>query len=233
MPVYQLINEPIFPPLSHADPDGLLAVGGDLTPERLLLAYTSGIFPWYNNNDPILWWSPDPRFILDPGMLKISGSLEKTIRKQKFEVTVDKVFHQVIRNCARLRINNGEGSWITDEMRSAYCHLHEIGFAHSVESWYQGRLVGGLYGICLGRCFFGESMFSLVSDSSKVAFALLVRELEKRNFELVDCQMPSDHLKSLGAKGIGRDIFIQRLLRGGVLPSIFPNKGDFPSEVGR
>lgn len=231
MPVYQLIKEAIFPPLSHAEADGLLAVGGDLSSNRLLLAYSSGIFPWFNENNPILWWSPDPRFIIDPEKIIVSKSLEKTMRKKKFEVTIDKAFSQVIENCAQLRITKGDGTWITDGMKSAYCRLHELGYAHSVESWYNGSLVGGLYGISLGKCFFGESMFSLVSDASKVAFTLLVRELEKLNFELVDCQMPSDHLKSLGARGIARDLFIKRLLMGGVVPTVSPERGVFPSTL--
>ncbi|MBE9502662.1 MAG: leucyl/phenylalanyl-tRNA--protein transferase [Proteobacteria bacterium] len=228
MPVYQLINEVIFPPPCHAEPDGLLAVGGDLSPERLLLAYASGVFPWYSDNDPILWWSPDPRFILYPNELKVSRSLEKTIRKGKFEVTIDRDFDNVITNCAQVRVKKGEGTWITDDMRSAYCHLHEMGYAHSVESWHNGILVGGLYGVSLGRCFFGESMFSLMTDASKVAFVSLGKELAKRDFELIDCQMPSDHLISFGARGIGRDLFIKGLEKGGVNPAALHNKGDFP-----
>lgn len=231
MPVYQLIDEAIFPPPSHAEPDGLLAVGGGLSPERLLLAYASGIFPWYSSNDPILWWSPDPRFILYPNELKVSKSLEKTIRKEKFEVTIDRDFYNVITNCAQVRVKKGEGTWITDEMRSAYCQLHEMGYAHSVESWHNGILEGGLYGVSLGRCFFGESMFSLMTDASKVAFVLLVKELAKRDFELVDCQMPSDHLISFGARGIGRDLFIKGLENGGVNPADLYNKGDFPISI--
>ena len=221
MPIYQLIEEPLFPPLSHAESDGLLAVGGDLSTERLLLAYSSGIFPWFNEDDPILWWSPDPRFILDPKNLKVSKSLEKIIRQGKFEVKVDSAFERVIRSCGDTRKGEGDcGTWITDDMINAYCRLHELGFAHSVESWYEGDLVGGLYGVSLGRCFFGESMFTKMSNASKVAFVTMVSELERSGFELVDCQMPSGHLESLGALGIPRHSFLERLVQGGVLPSV-------------
>jgi len=231
MPVYRLIDEALFPPPCHADPDGLLAVGGDLTPERLLLAYASGIFPWYNDDDPILWWSPDPRCILEPEGLKVSRGLEKTLRKGTFEVTIDRDFSRVIRSCAQVRLEKGVGTWINEELISAYCRLHAMGFAHSVESWHEGALAGGLYGVSLGRCFFGESMFSLVSNASKVAFVSLVRELEKRHFELIDCQMPSDHLTSLGATVIPRDLFIKRLSRGGVSPLVRQDRGDFPFRI--
>lgn len=231
MPVYHLIDEAIFPPPCHADPNGLLAVGGDLSPERLLLAYASGIFPWYDSNDPLLWWSPDPRCILEPKELRVSRRLHKTLRKGIFDVTIDRAFPQVINSCAKVRLENGVGTWLNDEMISAYCRLHDMGFAHSVESWHKGTLAGGLYGVSLGRCFFGESMFSLVSDASKVAFSCLVRELEKRDFELIDCQMPSDHLKSLGAKVIPRDMFLKRLEKGGVIPSVQQDRGDFPARI--
>ncbi len=228
MPIYQLIEEPLFPPLSHAESDGLLAVGGDLSTERLLLAYSSGIFPWFNEDDPILWWSPDPRFILEPKDLKVSRSLEKIIRQGRFEVKIDSAFERVIRSCGDTRKGDGDcGTWITDDMIRAYCRLHELGFAHSVESWYEGDLVGGLYGVSLGRCFFGESMFTKMSNASKVAFVTMVRELERSGFELVDCQMPSDHLESLGALGIPRHIFLERLVQGGVLPSVDQVPGRF------
>lgn len=231
MPVYRLISEPIFPPPSYAEPDGLLAVGGDLTPERLLLAYSSGIFPWFNEGDPILWWSPDPRFIIEPSELKVSRSLEKTLKKGKFDITYDRAFREVIEGCAEARVKDGPGTWITDEMMDVYCRLHEMGYAHSVESWYEGELAGGLYGVLLGRCFFGESMFHTVTDASKVAFVSLVRRLQESNFELIDCQMPSDHLKSLGASGIKREVFLERLVRGGVVPGTEQNKGCFPSSA--
>ena len=231
MPYYQLIEEPIFPPPSHAEPDGLLAVGGDLSAERLLLAYSSGIFPWFNEEDPILWWSPDPRFILDPKDLKVSRSLEKTIRQGRFEIKVDTAFEEVMRACGDSRKGEGGGTWITEAMIEAYCRLHELGFAHSVESWHEGELAGGLYGLSMGRCFFGESMFARKSNASKVAFVTLVRRLEGLNFELIDCQMPSAHLKSLGAAGIGRHLFLERLQRGAVYPSTAPRPGSFPKSL--
>ena len=225
MPYYELIDEPIFPPPSHAEPDGLLAIGGDLSVERLLLAYSSGIFPWFNEEDPILWWSPDPRFILNPKDLKVSRSLEKMMRQGRFEIRVDSAFEDVMRGCGDTRKEGG--TWITDAMIKAYCRLHELGFAHSVEAWQEDKLAGGLYGICLGRCFFGESMFTNISNASKVAFVTMVRELERLEFELVDCQMPSGHLKSLGAAGIPRQIFLERLIKGGVLPSVHHQPGTF------
>lgn len=228
MPYYELIEEPIFPPPSHAEPDGLLAVGGDLSSDRLLLAYSSGIFPWFNEDDPILWWSPDPRFILEPKNLKVSRSLEKTLRQGKFEVRVNTEFEKVMRLCGDIRKGEGgEGTWITNDMVKAYCKLHELGFAHSVESWSQGELVAGLYGLCLGKCFFGESMFTKVPNASKVAFVTMVRALELLQFQLIDCQMPSKHLKSLGASGISRDKFIERLAKAGVVPSVNQVSGGF------
>jgi leucyl/phenylalanyl-tRNA--protein transferase len=228
MPIYELIEDPIFPPLSHAEPDGLLAVGGDLSTDRLLLAYSSGIFPWFNEDDPILWWSPDPRFVLNPKDLKVLRSLEKTIKQGRFKVKVDSAFERVIRSCGDTRKGEGEaGTWITEDMINAYCHLHELGFAHSVESWYDAELVGGLYGVSLGNCFFGESMFTKMSNASKVAFVTMVRELERSGFEFVDCQMPSGHLESLGAVGIPRHIFLERLVQGGVLPSVDQVPGRF------
>ena len=220
MPVYQLTEEPLFPPVSHAEPEGLLAVGGDLSVERLLLAYSSGIFPWFNEGDPILWWSPDLRFILEPAELKVSSSLEKVLRQGRFRVSVNEAFSDVMKGCASAKRKGAKGTWITDDMLNAYVKLHEAGYAHSVESWKEGELVGGLYGVCLGRCFFGESMFHRATDASKVAFVTLVRGLEKQGFSLIDCQMPSDHLESLGARGISRREFTERLERAGVYPSI-------------
>ncbi len=220
MPVYQLIDEPLFPPLSHAEPEGLLAVGGDLSVERLLLAYSSGIFPWFNEGDPVLWWSPDPRFILEPAELKVSASLEKVIRQGRFRVTVNEAFADVMAGCADAKRKGASGTWITDDMLAAYVELHEAGYAHSVESWRENKLVGGLYGICLGRCFFGESMFHKAANASKVAFVTLVRGLEKQGFDLIDCQMPSGHLESLGARGIPRREFMDRLIEAGVHPTV-------------
>lgn len=203
-----------FPPAELASPEGLLAVGGDLRAERLLEAYRHGIFPWYNPGQPILWWSPDPRAVLFPAKLRISRSLGKTLRREKFEVRLDTAFREVMQHCAEPRDNRlGHGTWITPEMIEAYCVLHERGLAHSVESWLDGKLVGGLYGVALGNAFFGESMFARETDSSKVAFVQLVRQLELWGFDFVDCQLPSAHLSSLGAEEIRRRDFLDRLER--------------------
>ncbi len=203
-------------------------MGGDLSPARLLLAYSMGIFPWFNAQDPILWWSPDPRCILEPAELHVSASLAKVLRKGVFSVTFDRAFREVITACGKLR-EAGAGTWITPEMLAAYCRLHEMGFAHSVECWHDGNLVGGLYGVSLGRCFFGESMFHRTSNASKVAFVTLVRMLAERRCELIDCQLSNPHLESLGARGISRQAFLARLRRGGVAPSIRPRPGElFP-----
>ncbi len=208
-----------FPPVEHAlrDPDGLLAIGGDLTPQRLLRAYRAGIFPWYSEGQPILWWSPDPRMVLLPGALHVSRSLCKTLRRQRFRLSMDQAFEEVITACAAPRRDDA-GTWITDEMRIAYCRLHQRGHAHSVEAWQAGELVGGLYGVALGGVFFGESMFSRVSDASKVAFVHLVRQLERWGFGLVDCQVHTGHLARLGARPIPRTEFMQRLRAGLALP---------------
>lgn len=192
--------------LALREPDGLLAVGGDLSPQRLLAAYRHGIFPWYNHEQPILWWAPDPRMVLFPEQLKISRSLRKTLRQGQFKVTTDTAFAEVIRACSEPR--RGDAStWITMEMQIAYCHLHELGHAHSVECWCDGKLVGGIYGVTLGGVFFGESMFSRVSNASKVAFVHLVQQLKQWNFALLDCQVESAHLQSLGAENVSRSHF--------------------------
>ncbi|MBE0596007.1 MAG: leucyl/phenylalanyl-tRNA--protein transferase, partial [Desulfuromonadales bacterium] len=182
MPVYQLIDQPVFPLPALAEPDGLLAVGGDLSPARLLLAYSTGIFPWYNEGDPILWWSPDPRCIFEPAEVRISRSLAKTLRRGTFSVTYDRAFAEVIAACAKTR-REGEGTWLSPSMQAAFIRLHELGYAHSVEVWCEGTLAGGLYGVGLGRCFFGESMFHRVTDASKVAVVTLARRLGERGFE--------------------------------------------------
>ncbi len=186
-------------------------MGGDLTPSRLLLAYSTGIFPWYSEGEPILWWSPDPRLVLYPDELKISKSLTKTIRKGTFRVTVDDAFEQVIKECARVRLENMEGTWIVDEMVKAYCRLHKSGFAHSVEAWEGGHLAGGLYGVSLGKSFFGESMFTRVSNASKVAFVALVKSLQHQNFAMIDCQITTGHLARFGAREIPRDQYLNEL----------------------
>jgi leucyl/phenylalanyl-tRNA---protein transferase len=213
MPVYLLTDDLIFPPVHLATQEGLLAVGGDLSPERLLLAYQSGIFPWYSDDEPILWWSPDPRLVLYPEELKISRTLRKTIRSGRFRVTMDPSFPQVIQSCGSIRVKNGQGTWITAEMEKAYIRLHRMGYAHSVEIWHRNDLVGGLYGISLGRCFFGESMFSTMNDTSKFALVTLTNFIKKNNFDFIDCQMPTDHLIRLGAREISRDDYLSELYR--------------------
>jgi leucyl/phenylalanyl-tRNA--protein transferase len=211
MPIFRLVEEPIFPPPDYADPSGLLAVGGDLSNERLLEAYRLGIFPWYSDDQPILWWSPDPRLILDLRDFKISRSLGKTLRKGLFNVTFDHAFEEVIRACAVVPREAQNGTWITVEMQEAYVNLHGLGYAHSVESWFGGKLAGGLYGVSLGKCFFGESMFHLKTDASKVALATLVEKLKSWDFHFIDSQMTTEHMLRLGAKELPRRIFLKRL----------------------
>jgi leucyl/phenylalanyl-tRNA--protein transferase len=202
-----------FPPVRNAlqDPNGLLAIGGCLSSERLINAYSQGIFPWFSEGDPILWWSPNPRLVLFPEKLQISKRLAKTIRQQKFDVTTNQSFDLVISRCGELRADV-EGTWICDEIKAAYLKLHREGVAHSFEAWQNGELVGGLYGVALGKVFFGESMFHTVSDASKVAFAYCVNYLKERNFQLIDCQVHTQHLVSLGAQEISRETF-SRLLK--------------------
>lgn len=194
-----------------ADPGGILAFGGDLSPERLLLAYQIGIFPWYNEEDPILWWSPDPRFVLFPNELKVSKSMRPYFNQKKFELTCDQAFEEVIRDCQAPRDGQHFGTWITEDMVNAYNRLHELGYAHSIEVWQNGEMVGGLYGIALGKCFFGESMFSKVSNASKFGFIILTQKLEKLGFWLIDCQQQTGHLESLGARAIPRRDFLEIL----------------------
>ncbi len=198
-----------FPSPEHADSDGLLAIGGDLSPQRLQCAYSQGIFPWFEDGQPILWWSPDPRCVLYPDQFKTSRSLRKSINKQAFTVSFDSVFEQVIEACAAPRTQQSGGTWITSGMRDAYCRLHELGCAHSVEVWQGTKLVGGLYGVSLGRIFYGESMFSRVSDASKFALKSLCERLGAQGYELIDCQVESEHLLSLGAVSVPREQFIR------------------------
>jgi len=197
-----------FPDVSHAltEPDGLLAIGGDLNPDRLLDAYRKGIFPWYSDGQPIMWWSPDPRCVLFPDEFIISRSLKKSLRKNDYKVTFDQVFSDVVKSCAEPRLNS-PGTWITQAIIKNYQLLHESGYAHSVECWHQGELVGGLYGIAIGQLFFGESMFSRITDASKICFAHLVHFLKTHGFALIDCQVYSEHLARLGARVIPRDEF--------------------------
>ena len=210
-----------FPPVEQAlvEPNGLLAAGGDLSPTRLLEAYGRGIFPWFNDEEPVLWWSPDPRMVLFPRELHMSRSLRRTIRSQTFIVTLDRAFRAVIQGCAGPRVNQ-DGTWINADMMQAYAHLAELGHAHSVEAWIDGELAGGLYGVAVGRIFYGESMFSRRSNASKVAMAWLTRQLERWQFELIDCQMSTEHLASLGAREIARADFARILARGTPRPPV-------------
>jgi leucyl/phenylalanyl-tRNA--protein transferase len=218
MPIFRLEEELIFPPPHLASDDGLLAVGGDLSPERLLLAYSMGIFPWFSKGDPLLWWSPSPRLILELHELKISKRLQRTLRQNTFEVTMDTAFVQVITHCAHVPRRHQHDTWITPEMITAYTQLHDLGYAHSVECWQDGKITGGLYGIALGGVFFGESMFSAVADSSKVALVRLTEKLIKWDFDFIDCQIKNDHLLRLGAKEIAGEIFRARLAESIHLP---------------
>lgn len=201
-----------FPPVTQAlhSPNGLLAAGGDLSASRLLEAYRHGIFPWFSEGEPILWWSPDPRMVLFPEEFKVSHSLGKTLHQGRYMVRTDSAFEQVMRACAAPR-EGANGTWIHEEMIAAYCELHRLGYAHSVETWMDGKLAGGLYGIALGRMFYGESMFSRKTDASKIALAHLCAQLERWNFGMIDCQMNTPHLASLGAREIPRKEFIARL----------------------
>ena len=202
----------LFPPVENAltEPNGLLAVGGDLSPQRLLAAYRKGIFPWFNEDDPILWWSPDPRMVLFPYELKISRSLRKTLKKDHYQICTDRSFIQVMEACAAPRKGQA-GTWIHPQMIAAYSALHEMGLAHSVETWVEGELVGGLYGVALGKMFFGESMFSRQPDASKIAFVHLVKQLQYWEYGMIDCQVKTGHLASLGAREISRMEFSQKL----------------------
>ena len=207
-------DELSFPPLETAmrEPNGLLAAGGDLSPQRLLAAYRHGCFPWYQEGQPLLWWSPDPRTVLYPEELHVSRSLAKKLRQGVFDVTFDRAFRDVIEGCAAPR-DYADGTWITTPMQNAYIKLHQLGVAHSVEVWQDGQLVGGLYGLAMGRLFFGESMFSRTTDASKVGFVTLVERLRDWDFKLIDCQMPTQHLASFGARTIPRRIFAEALAK--------------------
>jgi leucyl/phenylalanyl-tRNA---protein transferase len=211
MPVYRLSEKMAFPHPNLANGDGLLAVGGDLSVRRLMLAYCNGIFPWFSKGDPVLWWSPDPRFILFPGDIKVSTSMRKFLRKNLYKVTFDTSFKEVITSCANQR---AEGTWITDDMVEAYCTLHTLGYAHSVEAWYGDSLVGGLYGVSIGSCFFGESMFTAMDNASKVALITLGEKLLEKGFSLIDCQVYSKHLESLGSVKVARVEFLKLVEAG-------------------
>ncbi|MBL7745406.1 MAG: leucyl/phenylalanyl-tRNA--protein transferase [Chitinophagaceae bacterium] len=210
MPLFALDNEIIFPPVHLAEPDGLLAMGGDLSPERLLLAYRSGIFPWYEG-DHILWWCPDPRFVLFPDALKISKNIKPLLNRNEFAFTINKAFAKVIHHCKKIKRPGQEGTWITDEVEKAYIKMHELGYAHSAEVWKDGDLAGGLYGIRLGKVFFGESMFSKQSNASRYAFIKYVQQLKEEGIQLIDCQVYTEYLESMGATMILRKDFIRLL----------------------
>jgi leucyl/phenylalanyl-tRNA--protein transferase len=220
MPVYALSDELLFPSPRLASREGLLAIGGDLSEERLLLAYSLGIFPWYSQGEPILWWSPDPRLVLYPGDFHASRSLKRVIRRGDFALTLDRAFREVITACRRVHRRGQRGTWILPEMIEAYCRLHASGFAHSVEAWQDGRLAGGLYGISIGRCFFGESMFSRSANASKAALAKLVDLMTALDFRFIDCQMRTEHLLRLGAREIPRARYLDELARALEAPTV-------------
>jgi leucyl/phenylalanyl-tRNA--protein transferase len=207
MPVFRLNEALNFPPVELSEANGFLAVGGDLEPERLIMAYANGIFPWFGEDQPILWWSPDPRLVVFPEKLHVSRSMRQILKQKIFAVTYDRCFREAITACRASRREEGE-TWITEAMVDAYCRLHDQGIAHSVEAWHNGELAGGLYGVALGGCFFGESMFTKVSNASKAAFITLTRALQARGFLLIDCQVDSPHLQSLGAELMPRKIFL-------------------------
>lgn len=209
--MYFLTSDIIFPPVAEASPEGIIGIGGDLKPERLLLAYKSGIFPWFSIDEPIIWWSPDPRMVLFPDELKVSKSMKQLLRKNAFKITYNKAFKEVIINCAKIERKDQDDTWITNEMIEAYCKLHELGYAVSVEVWKEDVLVGGLYGIDLGDIFCGESMFSKQSNASKYGFIHLVKRLQQENYKLIDCQVYTEHLESLGAREIAREAFLSYL----------------------
>jgi len=213
MTVFALPAQPVFPDPVHADEDGLLAVGGDLSSHRLLMAYAQGIFPWYSENSPILWWSPDPRLILEPARIHVPKRLDRILRQGRFRFTLDTAFEQVITSCAGTPRNGARGTWIVPEMLAAYCRLHELGFAHSIEVWSGEALVGGLYGVALGGAFFGESMFYLEPDASKAGLVTLMRALEAAGFVLFDCQQTTAHMLRFGGFEVPRGEFLSRLER--------------------
>ena len=221
MPIFRLTNAPgLFPDPNLAEPSGLLAVGGDLSVERLLAAYAAGIFPWYEDGQPLLWWSPNPRMVLIPSELHVPRSLAKVMRKNAFELRLDSAFPQVIRACAQRKRPGQRGTWITDDMVSAYEALFERGVAHCAEAWLDGTLVGGLYGVSLGGAFFGESMFAARPDASKFAFVSLVQWLRQKGITLIDCQVTTEHLSRFGAREMEREEFLERLQDALRMPSL-------------
>jgi len=211
MPVFRLIDKPVFPSPEFAEPDGLLAIGGDLHPARLIMAYSLGIFPWFSEGDPILWWSPAPRLVLFPGEFHLPRRLRRTLNAHTFALSADTAFAEVVAGCATASGRREQGTWITPEMQRAYSRLHELGFAHSIECWRDGQLAGGLYGVCLDRIFFGESMFTRVTGASKVALAILVQQALRLGIAMIDCQMTTGHLLRFGARELTREAFQAQL----------------------
>jgi len=219
MPIFQLTNEPVFPNPSLAEANGLLAIGGDLSTERLLAAYSQGIFPWYSEGEPPLWWFTDPRLVIFPDSFKVSKRFARTLRNTDFRITFDTDFFRIISACADIRIEEGEGTWINKDMKNAYYQLHLAGYAHSVECWLGDELAGGLYGVQIGNVFFGESMFTRISNGSKAALVALVTHLQQQGIALIDCQMTTQHLQSFGAVEISGEKF-RKLLKQHINPEI-------------
>ena len=209
--MFLLSNELYFPPVTEADEEGILAIGGDLSTQRLLLAYRNGIFPWYSDDEPIIWWCPNPRFVLFPDEIKISKSMRAVIKKQTYSFTINNCFNNVIKNCKTINREGQSDTWISEEVIDAYTNLHNLGYALSAETWKNNKLVGGLYGVKMGNIFFGESMFSLSPNASKFAFIQLVQHLKNEGVKLIDCQVYTNHLESLGAKMIDRNDFMRLL----------------------
>ena len=231
MPVFQLTERLAFPAVTQSEPDGLLAVGGDLSPERLLFAYSLGIFPWYGEGEPILWWSPDPRCVLFTDEVHVSRRLQRTMNRQEFTVTCNRAFERCVELCARVRLDLGQETWLVPEMQAAYRRLHQVGYAHSIEAWQDGELVGGMYGVALGPFFFGESMFHLRTDASKVVMVKLARHLAGHGGPLIDCQVCNPHLLSMGARNIPRGAFLSGLEAGGVGPAGDWARRELPEEL--
>ena len=209
--MFFLSNELYFPPVTEADEEGILAIGGDLSTQRLILAYRNGIFPWYTDDEPIIWWCPNPRFVLFPDEIKISKSMRAVVKKQTYSFTINNCFNNVIKNCKTINREGQSGTWISEEVIDAYTNLHNLGYALSAETWKNNKLVGGLYGVKMGNIFFGESMFSLSPNASKFAFIQLVQHLKNEGVKLIDCQVYTNHLESLGAKMIDRNDFMRLL----------------------